>query len=240
MVLNDSANPEIVKNKKAQQAAKKTMEELCETIRPGMSEKEIETFAIRSLEKNGSNSWWYHGVGALVLLGDRSTVSVSGREYYASEENILKETDVVTIDLAPTIDGYWGDYARTLFVEEGRVYMDNPASAEFKEGVSAEISLHKLLTEAATPDMTFQDIFEMINAEIDRLGFVNLDYRKNLGHTIEEHEWQRLYIEEGNNSVIGYVAKPFTFEPHIKAAKGKFGFKREDIYYFDGDRLAIL
>lgn len=32
----------------------------------------------------------------------------------------------------------------------------------------------------------------------------------------------------------------FTFEPHISIPDSKYGYKREDIYYFNDDRLIKL
>ena len=49
----------------------------------------------------------------------------------------------------------------------------------------------------------------------------------------------RTYIEKGNKPKLGNV-KYFTFEPYIAITDSKYGFKKENIYYFDGDRLAEL
>ncbi len=226
---------------RAQNAARETMSELHRLIRPGMSEKQIESLALEGLVKRGSNSWWYHGVGALVLLGDRSRVSTSGREYYASDSNILGENDLVTLDLAPTIDGCWGDYARTIFFEDGRAAPeDQPGRPEFRDGLEAELQLHRRLMELLRPEMTYEEVYYMMNREIDQLGFLNLDYRKNLGHTVEVDEKDRVYIEKGSLSTFAELAKPFTFEPHIARPDGRVGFKRENIYYFEGGTLRCL
>lgn len=228
-------------NIKAQQIARETMSELNTLIRPGMSEKHIETLALRGLTQRGSTGWWYHGVGALVLLGERSRVSTSGSDYFASEENILKENDVVTVDLAPTVGDCWGDYARTIFVENGMPSPeDKPSTPEYRDGVDAQLHLHAMLMDIARPDMTLENVFELINEEIDRIGFVNLDFKKNLGHTIEVEQGDRVYLEKGSRSTFAELAKPFTLEPHIARKNGDRGFKRENIYYFEGDELRCL
>ena len=222
------------KNQIAQNIARETISELHGFVRVGMSEKEIETKALELMTKKGSNSWWYHGIGALVLLGKRSILSMSGRDYFASEENCVSENDVITIDLAPTVDGFWGDYARTLFVEEGRVAEeDAPQSPLFRQGLEAELYLHNQLMECATPEMTYEELFFKMNAEIRSLGFENLDVHGNLGHSVEIQEFDRIYIEQGSLLSFKKVGKPFTFEPHIRLIGGTFGFKRENIYYFD-------
>jgi Xaa-Pro aminopeptidase len=223
----------VEKNKIAQNIARETMSELHKFVKVGMSEKEIEQKALDLMVEKGSNSWWYHGIGAVVLLGKRSIASMPGRNYRASEENRVSENDVVTVDLAPTVDGFWGDYARTLFLENGRVAKeDDPQTPHFRQGLEAELSLHKKLMELATPDMTFEELFFKLNAEIIKLGFENLDFKGNLGHTIEMDQADRIYIERGSITSLG-LEKAFTFEPHIKPAGGPFGYKRENIYYFD-------
>jgi len=222
------------KNRIAQNIARETMHELHNFIQVGMSEKEIENQAVELMVRKGSNGWWYHGVGALVLLGQRSVVSLSGREYYASEENRVAENDVITIDLAPTVDGFWGDYARTIFFEDGQVAPeDAPRSTLFRQGLEAELHLHRELVEIAAPEMTYEQLFFRLNEEIAALGFENLDLHGNLGHSVEIDQADRIYIERGSTRTLREVGRMFTFEPHIRPAGGALGFKREDIYYFD-------
>jgi Xaa-Pro aminopeptidase len=224
------------KNKIAQDIARETMSELHDYVKVGMSEKEIETKAFELMVKKGSNSWWYHGIGGIVLLGKNSIVSKSGRDLLGREENRVSGNDVVTIDLAPTVDGFWGDYARTLFVEDGAVAReDDPQTPLFRKGLDAELYLHSKLMEYATPDMTYEELYFKLNAEIAQLGFENLDFHGNLGHSIELDQADRVYIERGNTSSFKEVGKPFTLEPHIRLVGGSVGFKREDIYFFDDD-----
>lgn len=231
-----------MENSIAQNIAKETISELHTFIQVGMSEKEIMEQAVALMTKKGSNGWWYHGLGALVLLGKRSTESMSGRDYAASPDNRVAETDIITIDLAPTVDGFWGDYARTIFVEGGKVAEeDKPQSALFRQGLDAELFLHQKLLEYAVPDMTYEDLFFRLNDEITQLGCENLDIHGNLGHSVALDQADRIYIERGSTRSLKEVGQPFTFEPHIRLAGGAIGFKREDIYYFDaaGNLLVV-
>ena len=43
-----------------------------------------------------------------------------------------------------------------------------------------------------------------------------------------------------NRRVAEVDVSYFTFEPHISTDGSKYGFKREDIYYFDNDVLKKL
>jgi hypothetical protein len=56
-----------------------------------------------------------------------------------------------------------------------------------------------------------------MNASIESLGYKNLDFNKNLGHSIEKRK--RIYIERGNNKTLKEVGL-FTFEPHIQKKRG--------------------
>jgi Xaa-Pro aminopeptidase len=227
-------------NKAAQDIARETLRLLHGYVQVGMSEKDIAAQALAWMGEKGSNSWWYHGIGAVVLLGRRSVASMPGRQYQASEDNKVERHDVITVDLAPTVDGYWGDYARTLFVEDGIVAPeDDPRDPEFRRGIEAEMQLHRFMMEIARPDMPFEELFVRLNAEITRLGFENLDFKGNLGHTIEMDQADRIYIERGSTVPIGR-GRGFTLEPHIRALGGAFGYKREDIYYFDESGILRL
>lgn len=228
----------MIKNKIAQIIASETISELHNFVKVGMNEKEIGEKALELMTLKGSNSWWYHGIGVLVLLGKRSVLSLSGREMFASEESRVAENDVITIDVAPTVDGFWGDYARTLFVEDGKVAIeDAPQNPLFRKGLEAELYLHNKLMEIATLEMTYEQLFFQLNAEITKLGFENLDFHGNLGHTIEIDQADRIYIELGSTRSFKEVGKLFTLEPHIRVSGGEIGFKREDIYYFDDNGL---
>ncbi|MDE6614661.1 MAG: methionine aminopeptidase, partial [Clostridia bacterium] len=60
-----------------------------------------------------------------------------------------------------------------------------------------------------------------------------------LGHSIAKNKKDRIYIEKGNDATLDSVDY-FTFEPHIALKSSKYGYKKEDIYYFSNDRLLEL
>ena len=61
----------------------------------------------------------------------------------------------------------------------------------------------------------------------------------NLGHSIERKKEDRIYIEKGNKTKLG-DAGYFTFEPHISVSGSVYGYKRENIYYFEKGVLREL
>jgi len=52
--------------------------------------------------------------------------------------------------------------------------------------------------------------------------------------TIVRYRADRRYIEMKNHVPLGAVDF-FTFEPHVRAAGQSWGFKHEDVFFFDAD-----
>lgn len=223
-----------------QLTAKQTIEYIKKIIKPGMNLIEIRKLCEEKLLELGADSFWYWDVGAFVFAGDETTVSVSGKSYVTSDR-VIGNNDIITIDLSPQVGNIWGDYARTVVVENGKVVDDielieNP---EWKSALQMEEKLHAELLCFATKETTFEKLYYHMNEFIVDNGFVNLDFMGNLGHSIVTAKNDRVYIEKGNTAKLGDV-KYFTFEPHIAFPDSKFGYKKENIYYFDGDRLVEL
>lgn len=223
-----------------QLAAKQTIEYIKKIIRPGMNLLEVRKACEEKLLASGADSFWYWDVGAFVFAGDETTVSVSGKQYVTSDR-VIGNNDIITIDLSPQAGNLWGDYARTIVIENGRVIDDaeqieNP---EWKRGLQMEEKLHAELLRFVTKETTFEELYYHMNEFIVENGFVNLDFMGNLGHSIVKAKGDRIYIEKGNRTKLGDV-RYFTFEPHIAFPASKYGYKKENIYYFDVDRLAEL
>lgn len=223
-----------------QLAAKKTIEYIKNIIKPGMNLLEIRKFCEEKLLELGADSFWYWDVGAFVFAGDETTVSVSGKQYVTSDR-VIGNNDIITIDLSPQVGNIWGDYARTIIVENGMVVEDIGLieNQEWKSGLQMEEKLHAELLRFATKETTFEELYYHMNGLIVENGFVNLDFMGNLGHSIVKTKGDRVYIEKGNMTKLGDV-KYFTFEPHIAFPDSKYGYKKENIYYFDENGLMEL
>ena len=230
---------EIKEYRRVQGIAKETMEYIRGAARPGMALKEVRRLCEEKMRELGADSFWYWGIGAFVFSGDETALSVSGAAYETNDRE-LEEDDILTVDLSPQRAGVWGDYARTIILEKGRaVEKGEVARAEWREGLAAEDALHEALREFARPETTLEELYFHINGRIGQMGFVNLDFHGNLGHTIVRRREDRIYIEKGNGARLG-EAGLFTFEPHIGAPGSKYGFKKENIYYFEGGTLREL
>ncbi len=225
--------------KEVQQIAKDTMQFARENICAGMRLPEIREMCEHKMLELGADSFWYWDVGAFIFAGDETVVSVSGTQYQTSDR-IIKTDDIITIDLSPQKADIWGDYARTLIVENGRVAEDEKIVCdEWKRGLFAEKILHDKMREFVTPRTTFEELYEYMNGIIVELGYVNLDFMGNLGHSVAKKKEDRIYIEKENRCCLGEVSF-FTFEPHIGIAGSQYGYKRENIYYFSDSHLIEL
>ena len=223
-----------------QKIAKDTIEFIKTEIKPGILLSQVRSLCEEKMLELGADSFWYWDVGAFVFSGDETTVSVSGKEYSTSDRTIGSD-DIVTIDLSPQIGDTWGDHARTVIIENGCVVksVSEIGNSEWREGLMMEKKLHDKMTEIVSPDMTFEDLYYQMNEFIKDEGYINLDFMGNLGHSIVRRKDDRIYIEKGNRSKLGDVDY-FTFEPHISVEGSKFGYKREDIYYFENGVIKKL
>ena len=95
------------------------------------------------------------------------------------------------------------------------------------------------MKEIATPETTMHELYSLMNQAIETMGYKNLDFRGNLGHSIEKHLDDRRYIEVNDQTMLG-DCHMFTFEPHICRTNDTWGFKMENIYHFENDKAIPL
>jgi Xaa-Pro aminopeptidase len=224
---------DIVKYQAVQKIAKDTIKYIEAEISPGMSLKKVRCLCEYKMRELGADSFWYWDIGAFVFSGDETTVSVSGREYSTSDRVIMTD-DIITIDLSPQVGDIWGDYARTIILQNGKVSesYDKIENVEWRAGLEMEEKIHDRMIEIVSREMTFEELYYQMNDYIRKEGYINLDFMGNLGHSIVRKKDDRIYIEKGNRAQLGDVHF-FTFEPHISVSGSKYGYKRENIYYFD-------
>lgn len=222
-----------------QNIAKKTIEHIKSHIYSGMSLIEVRDICERKMIELGADSFWYWNVGAFVFSGEETSISISGRDYVTSER-VVAENDIITIDLSPQKDDIWGDYARTIVVENGMVVeAEDIHTEEWKNGLIMQEYLHDVMCKFVTPKTTFEELYYHLNSIIIEKGYINLDFIGNLGHSIAKQKEDRIYIEKGNTARLGDVSY-FTFEPHISVRGSKYGYKKENIYYFENGELKEL
>ena len=165
-----------------QDIALRVLRDIVPFIKSGNRECGVADLCTQLLEQYGAKDCWYHDVPALVLVGERTTLSVSGTDYQPSDVPI-GANDLVTIDLSPMVNGFWGDCARSYIVESGSVRPPEKSST-LDYGIRTERELHALMKEMATPETSMRELYSLINRSIETMGYENLDFRGNLGHSI--------------------------------------------------------
>lgn len=227
---------DVSRHREVQAGAKAVLSALAASITARDCERTIAERASALLKGAGFADTWYYDCPALVLLGSRSCLSVSGRDYRPNDEEVGVE-NLVTVDLSPRRGSFWGDCARSFCIENGRCSVV-PLGHEFREGLAFESRLHAQMRAFVTPATTCDELFRYGTGLIQAGGFENLDLHGNLGHSIVQRLEDRAYIEAGNAHRLGDLGL-FTFEPHIRRRGAHWGFKHEDIYYFDDDEVPM-
>ncbi len=220
---------------KVQNAARYTLDNIVEFIKPGVTEVDLVKKCDELQRVAGVDDYWYKDLPALVLAGDHTTLAIS-RTPYAPSDYPIQDNDLVTIDLNPSIAGYCGDYARTYYIEAGVARRTPQFNKEFLAGAQAQMHLHSVLMQVAHVGMTFSELYQIIQMEINQLGFEQLDY---LGHGVQKDMQHLDFIAPDVMYTLG-DAGLFTLEPQIRLQGGRYGFKHENIYYFNNMRLQEL
>jgi Xaa-Pro dipeptidase len=142
---------------------------------------------------------------------------VSGRERTAAaggwpSSRLIKPGDAVLADLAPRVEGYWGDSCATIVIGQ-------PTEGQMRLFLAACGALEHAAAELR-PGMTAQAAHRMIRGIIQSAGF---DYRHHTGHSIGTavHEHPRLC--EGELALLraGMVlmVEPGAYDPAIGGAR---------------------
>lgn len=213
-----------------QDAAKKVLRELPSQLSIHDTEASIASKAVTMLAELDYHETWYYDCPAQVLLGSRSCLSISGRQYSPQNEAIGGK-NLISIDLSPKVGDIWGDCSRTFAFEFG-TWVENPKTREYLNGFQFQQYIHAELMRWLKPHHTLHQLFDWANVRIREKGFVNLDFRGNVGHSIVTHRDDRHFIQADDHTQLGDILF-FSFEPFVRVKGGHWGFKHEDIYYFN-------
>lgn len=229
---------ELARYEAAQALARESLAELAGHIRPGATEASLTETCRRIMDARGATGYWWFDMPCVVLAGPRLRVSEEG-DVFRPAETPIGPDDMVTVDVAPEIDGIWGDCARSFFLKNGQLVPAEQAGTAQFEGMAAEAALHAYLLDVARPEMRFQELHGLIAARLTALGFENLDFLGNFGHNIGDDLHGRAYMDAACTVRLDSVPM-FTFEPHIAKPGSPLAFKYEEIYRFENGRLRLL
>jgi Xaa-Pro dipeptidase len=196
---------EIVALRHCAEVAATGQRRMMEALHPGISE--LRLFGeIRSAMEEAAGA-------RIAVVGDL----VSGRERTAAiggwpSPRIIENGDAVISDLAPRVDGYWGDSCAT-------VVLGTPAERQTKLFEAAHRALDHAIAELR-PGMTAAGAHGMIRATVQAAGF---DYPHHTGHGIGAavHEHPRLCESEPTILRAGMVlmVEPGAYDPEIGGAR---------------------
>lgn len=107
---------EIAKMREAGRLAAQLLDHLAPMVKPGVSTLEINDEAERWTQERGATSapLGYHGFPKSICTSVNEVICHG----IPNRKQILKDGDIVNLDVTPILDGYHGDTSRTFFVGE--------------------------------------------------------------------------------------------------------------------------
>jgi methionyl aminopeptidase len=105
---------EIEKMRQAGKLAAQLLEHLGKMVRPGISTHELDQVAEKWTKEHGAKSapLGYHGFPRSICTSVNEVICHG----IPSKDQILKDGDIINIDVTPILDGYHGDTSKTFFV----------------------------------------------------------------------------------------------------------------------------
>lgn len=162
---------EIAKLKRAGGIVGKTLQYLQENIKPGMTLKEIDEMGETFIREHGAVPS-FKG-----LYGFTGSVCTSLNEvciHGVPDDTVVKEGDILGLDIGTKLDGYYGDAAITMPI--GKVNADDEALI----ACSKDALYHAI--ESIRPGMRFKELTKILEDFITERGYVPL--RDYCGHGI--------------------------------------------------------
>jgi len=162
---------EIAKLKRAGEIVGNTLQYLQNLIKPGMTLKEIDTLGETYIREQGAVPS-FKG-----LYGFTGSVCTSLNEvciHGVPDDTVVKEGDILGLDIGTKLDGYFGDAAITMAV--GEISSEDQALIACSKG-----ALYHAI-ESIKPGMRFKELTKILEDYITEAGFVPL--RDYCGHGI--------------------------------------------------------
>lgn len=201
---------EVARIEKASEIASKCMELVGEMLADGVKESEVKAEVLEEMLKLGAER---PAFDPIIASGPRSSLP-----HGAPGDRMMKEGDVVVVDLGAAADGYCSDITRTF-------YIGGEPPEEVKKAFEFILETKNLVEDSIKPWILSSSLDEVARSRIEAHGFGEY-FIHNLGHGvgIDVHEPPKLspaskeIIQE--NSVI-------TVEPGLYFP-GRFGVRVED------------
>lgn len=211
---------ELEKMKKAAEISSQCMDLASQMIADGVRESEVKAEVMEEMLKLGADK---PAFDPIVSSGPRSALPHGG-----AGDRLIREGDVVVVDLGAVFEGYCSDITRTFYVGP------NPPE-EVQKVYELVMDTKNLVEEAAKSWVLASSLDEAARGRINVQGYGDY-FVHNLGHGvgIDVHEAPKL---SPTSQEILQENTTVTFEPGIYIP-GKFGVRIEDtvLVYRDGVR----
>ncbi|MGE3683696.1 MAG: type I methionyl aminopeptidase [Bdellovibrionales bacterium] len=221
---------EIPKMRAAGKLAARTLEHVAPFVRPGMTTEELDRIVHEFTLSNGAipAPLGYHGFPKASCTSVNSCIC-----HGVPDKTILKEGDIINVDVTCILNGFYGDTSRTFFVGE--------VSQTAKDLTDcAEKAMWKGIEEIR-PFATTGDIGFAINKVVTKRGFHVV--REIGGHGIGKHFHDDPFVPSYGKKGRGPKLVPWTcvtVEPMVNetgAPIEEFSIPGSEIkYYHTGDR----
>ncbi|MCR8642653.1 Xaa-Pro peptidase family protein [Paenibacillus sp. N1-5-1-14] len=212
---------EIVIMKKAIRIVEDVLRAGVEKVRVGVTEMDIVAELEYQMRRLGSQG---PSFGTLVLAGEKS-----GQPHGEPSNSVIKEGELLLLDLGVFADGYASDITRTFAVGE--------LNAKNKEMYDVVLQANLRGIEAVRPDVTFASIDYAARKSIVDRGYGDY-FITRLGHGLglEIHEYPSVHGENQDKTREGML---FTIEPGVYVP-GHGGVRIEDDVIVTADGVEVL
>lgn len=183
--------------------------ELASFIQPGRTEKEIRRYIMKRYEELGAdfNSW-----NPIVAAGANAAMP-----HYSREDGIVKDQDVVLVDIGCGYKGYRSDITRTYFVGKPTQKQQDV----FEAVICAQEAAEKMVA----PGIPACDIHKTAMAIMTKAGFGHT-FITRTGHGVGREGHELPYISLSNNLPLR-EGMCFSVEPSA-SLPGEFGVRVEN------------
>ena len=210
-MISIKSKSELQKMKKASSIVAKTLQFLKTKVRPGVTTKALDDYAAQFIEKSGGRAAFlgYHGYPSHICTSINEVV-VHG----IPDGRLLRNGDIISLDVGVECEGYFGDAALTLPVGT----IDKPAQRLIN--VTRE-ALYKAIA-VARKGNHLSDISYAVQKHVEKAGFAVV--RDFVGHGIGARLHEQPQIPNFGSPGSGVKLQPgmvLAIEPMVNAGGWK-------------------
>lgn len=212
----------------------KAFQRVCEFVKPGVMEYEIEAEIMHEFLRNRATRNAY---GNIIASGDRARVL-----HYVDNNQECKDGELILMDFGAEYGNYCADLSRTIPV-------NGKFTARQKEVYNACLAVHNYCASILKPGMNYATYMQLVNEEMNRqlinIGLYTAEeaaaqdpnnplYRKYFYHGIGHHLGLDVHDLGPRNEEVK-AGMLFTIEPGIYIEEEAIGIRIENNYWLTAD-----